>query len=265
MTKKGRKKVQKSVKEPIKQRKNKTVIAISLAIIAIVLAVAWMFVHYKKVENKSEPQKLGMNTQPDQVFLEIVRNHPDKDISVNLYQAVISRHLALGPMPPKAAQARKSGRVIFLFYVFTDETLQIWNSQIPRTGQKYYPILLINVNLMYEDLQTKSRQIFLWSAVSHEYEHYKQFLQSNESQYDFFFLDNNKKTLEDCERHWVFEKEAYQKQCEVLNRWGYPNLGPGRLCYQRNTDSFVREFRFLMIYGYGEAIPECIQTWEAAR
>jgi hypothetical protein len=265
MSKKNRKKVRKDVKETIKPRKNKMIIAISFVVITIILAVAGLFVHFKKVEKKFEPQKIVMTNRPDQVFLSMVNNHPDKDISVNLYQAVISKHLMLGPMKPKDAEPRKYGGALFLFYVFTDQSLQRWNTEIPRTGQKYYPIFLINVSMMYQNLQSKAGRISFLSALSHEYEHYKQFLHSSESQYDIFFFDNNKETSQECELHWVFEKEAFQKQCEVLNSWGYPGFGPRKLCYQRNSIDFLREFRLLMLYGYAEAMPECIPIWKAAR
>lgn len=183
----------------------------------------------------------------------IVKNHPERQIREDLFQKFDNQEVFIELSSAKLASQE-------LIASFTVAKQKDTNLKIP--GKTVYPIFTLSEQFLMSP-QTDQSVKQLWVVISHEYEHYLDWVAKGSPQEFGYHYNADRKNLpQECTIMWNGEFRAFNHECELQISWGeFPSLN-GYLCEAINFQSAYNQRFFIgMEKLYGPKVPECLKTW----
>ncbi len=182
----------------------------------------------------------------------LIQNHPIEEIRVGLDEALQHHELILDLQIQEGLEAE--------FRYVPSGMMGKVNMALIKPA---YPVLVLNPRTI-EHATNPEQILFLMLVIYHEYQHYKDWLGSDQTVRNYY-LPRNQQTRRPpvlCADQWRGELNAYQKECQVALDWNVVT-GIEEICLRSQDDVDFRRTLFVSIANgaQGRAAPECIPTW----
>ena len=181
----------------------------------------------------------------------VVQNHPDLSIS-----ATLSRLIESGALP--LSFETQPGMVAQFTYL---SSAMVTESTLPLPGE-WFPVFTFNPSNLV-NMRTEEDALYAMAVTYHEFVHYQQWERSDEAtRMQFAMKPAGIATPEECAHVWSIEREAYWKECELINSWGGITQMKAQCSRITNEEAFNQVLFSMMMNGpTGHRFPSCIVTW----
>ncbi len=214
---------------------------VKLGLVAVIIVLVGVTVVFPARERTRE------QLAAEDVLLLLVREHPDRQISHDLYAAWSDGQVWV-------MQTRLVEGNGVQFVVLSKDI--IWQRYGRRIKGEAQPIILVGRNRIRLAEQDEREARSLQAALSHEYAHYGQWLRGEA------FHEPPDTRLDEamCQAIWSREYPVYRDECLYVRAWWPDPTGvlPDRQCNRTHDPvGFAQDVVSLL----GERQPDCLSTW----